>query len=60
MEPRASILFGGIAVAPSMLQIVGSEARTKTIGVLNFEKPEPLRGFLREALRTRGYIETPI
>jgi len=53
---RDVLLFAGSAALSSPFRAL-AQAKTATLGVLNFSNPEPLYGLLREALRERGYVE---
>ena len=52
-------LLGGIAIAIPVLPFWAwaQQATRVTIGVLNFENPEPFRTMLRDGLRDLGYVE---
>jgi putative tryptophan/tyrosine transport system substrate-binding protein len=50
-----ALVGGGAASLPFAAR--GQQPKTPTIGILNFENPEPFRTMLREGLRDLGYIE---
>jgi putative tryptophan/tyrosine transport system substrate-binding protein len=57
MKRRAFMLVLGGAAALWPLAARAQPAKTVTLGILNFENPEPFRTMLRDGLRDLGYTE---